>query len=98
MLNINWTREENSNYKFPDIKIYNILKNGIIDGYEAQPDEGYVMYDKTDENRKQDNPDSEPYSVIYYYTLAGFPIDYDFDSFPWVAVLRSEIDENYISG
>ena len=34
--------------------------------------------------------------VIHYFTLAGFPLNYNFDNFSWVAVLRSEVDENYI--
>ena len=34
--------------------------------------------------------------VTCYFTLAGFPLNYNFDNFSWVAVLRSEVDENYI--
>ena len=34
--------------------------------------------------------------VIHYFTLAGCPLNYNFDNFSWVADLRSEVDENYI--
>lgn len=93
-----WTREINTNFNFPNIDIINIYKDGVLNGYEAKPQEGYVMYDTNDET-VEINPETgilEP--VTYYYTLAGFPLAYNFDNFSWVAVPRSEVDENYIFG
>ena len=60
--------------------------------------EGYVFYDTTAENYEQPTPDSEPIPVTYYYTLAYLALNYNFDNFPYVAVLRSSVDENYIFG
>lgn len=93
-----WTRELNTNFNFPNIGIYNVLNDGVHMRYEAIPNEGYVMYD-TNRNDTELNPDTmEEIPVIYYYTLAGFPLNFNFDNFTWVAVLRSEVDENYIFG
>ena len=57
----------------------------------------YVMYDTNDE----EIPIYDDFGNIVgyqksYFTLAGFPLTYNFDNFSWVAVLRSEVDENYI--
>lgn len=105
-----WTREINTNFNFPNIDILNILKDGVLNGYEAIPHEGYVMYDTNDNNVEQaiDPETGEPMfddegnpievPVTYYFTLAGFPKTYNFANFSWVAVLRSTVDENYIFG
>lgn len=93
-----YTRELNTNFNYPNINIFNILKDGELNGYEARPYDGYVMYDST-ANDTEINPDTmEEIPVTYYYTLAGFPKTYNFNNFSWVAVPRSEVDENYIFG
>ena len=105
-----YTRELNTNYNFPNIDIFNVLKDGMQTRYEAVPYEGYVMYDTNDNNvelkldpetgemvfDEEGNPIEVP--VTYYFTLAGFPLTYNFNNFSWVAVLRSTVDENYIFG
>lgn len=93
-----YTEELNTNYNFPNISIYNRYKDGVLCAYRAYPNEGYVMYDTTEEEWQQDSPDSEPYLVTYYYTMVGLPLRTNFDNFSFVAVLRSEVDENYIFG
>ena len=106
-----YTRELNTNYNFPNIDILNILRDGVLSGYEAVPHEGYVMYD-TNDNYTEPMIDPETgdmvidpetgrpieVPIVYYYTLAGFPLRYNFANFSWVAVLRSTVDEDYIYG
>lgn len=104
-----WTREINTDFNFPNINILNVLKDGVLSNYEAVPQDGYVMYDTTDENYdlqrdengnivfdENGNPIEIP--VTYYYTIVGIPKTFNFNNFTWVAVLRSTVDENYIFG
>ncbi len=80
-------------------------------GYRVRPQEGYVFYDSTanDTEPKIDPETGETVidfltglpvevPVIYYRTVAGLPINYNFNNFPYIAVLRSAVDENYIFG
>ena len=101
MLNTNFQYEPNNNYNFPNITIYNILADGVLDGYEARANEGYVMYDENDIalaplEDENGNPIFDEYGNIIevevkqYYRLAGFPLNYNFANFSWVAELYEE--------
>jgi len=85
-----WTREINTDYKFPNIDILNVLRDGMISRYEAVPHEGYVIYDSAaNDMEPQENPETGEMTevpVTYYYTGAGFPLGYDFNNFSWKAV------------
>ena len=96
---MDYERVLNTNFNFTNINIYNRISNGVHTGYQAIPYDGYVMYDTNDE----EIPIYDDFGNIVgyqksYFTLAGFPLNYNFDNFSWVAVLRSEVDENYIFG
>lgn len=93
-----YTEVIDNSFSFPNITIKKTLKDGVQYGWRAYANEGYMMYDTTSEIWQQDSPDSEPYLVTHYFTLAGFPLNYNFDNFTWVAVLRSEVNEDYIFG
>lgn len=106
-----YTEKINTNYNFPNIDIFNWLKDGVVIGYRARPQTGYVMYDTTEQHSElQTDPETGDFvldemgnpiemPVIYYYTMAGFPLAFDFNNnFTWVAVLRSTVNENYIYG
>ena len=94
----NYTEELNTNYNFPNISIYNTLKDGMLSSYKVVPNDGYVMYNTTENNTELDPETGEEISVIYYRTIAMLPKTFNFNNFPYVAVLRSEVDENYIFG
>lgn len=86
---------------FPNLIIeerYNDTNPSVILGYRVTPQEGYVFYDATANDIEYDPETGLEKSVIYYKTVAGLPINFNFDIFPYVAVLRSEVDENYIFG
>ena len=78
---------------FPHFIIYRRYADGEHCGYRLAMEEGYAFYDTTEENWQQDSPDSEPYQVTYYYTMAYLPLRFNFDNWTYVAVLRSEVDE-----
>ena len=94
----------NTNFNFENINIFNVVNDetGVLSSYRARPVEGYVMYNtlSTDTEMKY-NPETgmmEEVPVRYYCVLAGIPKTFNFDNFPYIAVLRSEVDENYIFG
>lgn len=105
-----WTEVLNTNFSFPNINIYNKLRDGEHRSYSVYPAEGYVIYDTTAEDYEiqvdeNGNPMTDPETglpievpVTWYSTFVGLPLNYNFDNFPYVAVLRSEVDENYIFG
>jgi hypothetical protein len=93
-----YTEELNTNFNYPHIDIFNRLRDGELTGYQARTHEGYVMYDTTANNTEQDPDTFEEIPVTYYYILRGFPKTYNFDNFPWVAVPRDSVNENYIFG
>lgn len=93
-----YTKELNTTFNYPHINIYNIYRDGVLSGYEAITEDGYVMYDTTDNIFEPDPETGFEVPVTYYYTLAGFPSMYNFDNFSWVAVPRDSVDENYIFG
>lgn len=82
-------------FNFQNITIKKIVKDGEVARFEAKPKAGYVMYDP---NEKEVELDlfGNSHQVTYYRTIAGFPKNYDFANFPYVAKLRSEVDEKYI--
>lgn len=104
-----YTEELNTNFNFPHIDIYNRYRDGVLTGYKVYPQEGYVMYDTTDEYTEtqfdengdivfDENGNPVEIPVRRYFTMAGLSLRTNFDNFTWVAVLRSEVDENYIFG
>lgn len=99
----------NTDFNFENINIFNTYVNDELAFYRARPAEGYVMYNTNrndtepllDEDGNQvwddeGNPVEIP--VTYYYVSAAIPLTFNFDNFPWVAVPRGSVDENYIYG
>ena len=93
-----WAEELNTNYNFPHIDIYNRYADGVLSNFRVAPHEGYVMYDSTANDTEYDPETMEEIPVTYYRTFAILIPNFNFDNFPYVAVLRSEVDENYIFG
>ena len=88
-----------STYDFPNLIVENKYIDGEHRGWRVTPTEGYVFYDLTDEVITELDPETgEEVSVIYYYTLAYLPRNYNFEEFQVVAVPRDSVDENYIFG
>lgn len=92
------TEQIATEFNFPNITIYRVLSDGVLSAYKARPNEGYVMYNPNANDTEIDPETMEERPVIYYRTIAGFPKTYNFANFPYVAVLRSTVDENYIFG
>lgn len=93
-----YTREIATEFNFPNITVYKVLKDGVLSFYEVETNEGYVMYDTT-ANDVEMNPETmETFPVTYYHTILCAPETYNFANFSWIAVPRDTVDENYIFG
>ena len=106
-----YTKELATEFNFPHIDVYKQYCDGEHYGYEVRVQEGYVYYDTTaNDTELQFDPETgEPMfddetglpievSVTYYYTMSYLPKNYNFANFPWVAVPRDSVNENYIHG
>lgn len=83
---------------FPNITIFRRMVDGVHKGYQMNANDGYVVYDTTANNTELDPDTMEERPVTYYYTGAFLPTNYNFANFPYVAVPRDSVDENYIFG
>lgn len=93
----NYTHELSTEYVFPNISVYKKLKDGVQYGWRVNANEGYVIYDPNAPQIELDENENE-ITVFYYYTIKQLPLSFDFSTFPWVAVPRDSVDENYIFG
>jgi len=85
---------EHNNY--PNMTVYDRFVDGVQNGWRLNANEGYVFYDTTENNTEPDPITGEERPVTYYYTVAYIPRNYPWARFPYVAVPRSEVDENFI--
>lgn len=93
-----WTYEIATEYNFPNITIWKQYRDGVLANYRIEPNENYVMYNINDEYYEIDEETGQEVQVIHYFTSCHAPLTYPLgeDTFPWRAVLRSSVDENYI--
>lgn len=96
--NVEYTEQLAEDIVFPHFFIFRRYRDGEFVQYRVEPHEGYVFYDTTEENWRQDSPDSEPYLVTIYYTIAYLNPRFNFENFNFIAVPRSEVNENDILG
>ena len=92
-----FTYEVSTEHNFPNITIYRKLQDGVLCGWRANTNEGYVMYNPNAVEYEEDE-DGNVVEVYYYYVLKVLPLNFNFANFPWVAVPRDSVDENYIFG
>jgi len=83
---------------YPNLTVYDVFRDGVLTRHRLNANEGYVFYDSTANDVEPDPITGEDVPVTYYYTEADLPLTYPWANFPYVAVLRSEVDENFIFG
>ena len=93
-----YTKKLSTEHNYPGISVYKTLKDGVLTGWEIRANEGYVFYDTTENIPEWNEELQEEVPVTYYYTIAVLPLNFNFANFPWVAVPRDSVDENYIFG
>lgn len=93
-----YTFVEATEYNFPHITVYRKLRDGVQSAWRFNTEDGYVMYDTRANDTELDPETMEERPVTYYYVVASAPLSFNMDNFPWVAVPRESVDENYIFG
>lgn len=92
-----YTQELAADIGKPHIIVDRKLKDGVHYAWRLATEDGYVMYDRTANDTEVDQETMEERPVTYYYTGADCPLNFPMgDNFPYVAIPRSEVDENYI--
>ena len=93
-----WTYELATEYNYPNINTYRRYADGVLNGWKFETQEGYVMYNPNEENYELDLETGLEVRVNYYYTQYNASFRYNPDNFPYIAVPRDSVDENYIFG
>lgn len=93
-----YTYELDTSFSFPNIDIYKHLADGVQVRWRATAQSGYVFYDPSDNTEEYNEQTGEHEVISYYYRNAYLPLNFNFANFPYIAVLESTVDENYIFG
>mgnify|MGYP003484517450 CR=1 FL=1 len=94
-----WTYEVSEEHNiYPNLTVYNRLKDGEPAGWRVNANEGYVFYNSNANDVELDPETMEERPVTYYYTISYLPRIYNWANFDFVAVPRDSVDENYIFG
>ena len=93
-----YTYELSTEHNFPGISIYKKLEDGVHYAWEVRANEGYVFYNVNANDTEWNEDLQEEVPVTYYYIIKSLPLNFNFANFPWVAVPRDSVDENYIFG
>ena len=93
-----WTYEVSTEHNYPNITVYKGLRDGVHANWRVNANEGYVFYNSTAIDTEYNPETGEDIPVTYYYTEAILTLNYNFANFPYVAVPRDSVDENYIFG
>lgn len=92
------TFELATEYNYPHINTYRRYRDGELSGWKFETEEGYVMYNPNEQNTEYNPETDEEVPVIYYYTQYNASFRYNPADFPYIAVPRDSVDENYIFG
>lgn len=85
-------------YTLPNITVEEKRADGVLMSHRLTANDGYVMYDRNANDTMRDPETMEEIPVTYYYRQATIPVRVPFENWGMVAVLESEVDENYIFG
>ena len=85
-----------ANDNYSNINMYCRFENDNFSGWKFEAAEGYVMYNPNEIYYELNIETEEEIPVYYYYTQYNTSVRYDITTFPYIAVPRIVVDENYI--
>ena len=95
----NYTYEIATDIIFPNITVYRIYKDGVINGYRVNANDGYVLLDTSEEyNTIIDEETGEYIDPPQYFRVVICSLRTNFDNFSWVAVEENSVPEDSIFG
>lgn len=83
-----------------NITVQRKFVDGVLSAYRLTTNDGYVMYNVTDNNIEY-APETDDYvPVTYYFRMATYSAVHAPETWinNWIAVPETEVDENYIFG
>ena len=83
-------------HNYPNIIVWRRWDNGEFSGWKFEVEEGYVMYNPNEIYYEINIETDEEIPVFYYYTQYNTSAKYQIENFPYIAVPRIAVDENYI--
>lgn len=83
---------------YPNLTVYDRLRDGVPTGWQVNAKKGFVFYDKNTADTKLDPTTMENVPVTYYYTIRLFPLTYNWENFALVAVPRESVPPEQIFG
>ena len=89
---MDYRKEINTIYIYPNLTIYNCYAENELYGYELTADDGYIMYNTAAKEIIVDPDTQEEVESIYYCKKAAFPLDKDLSNLTWVAVEEEKVD------
>lgn len=81
---------------YPNINLYCRFDGESFSGWKFETTEGYVMYNPEEIYYEIDFETEEEIPVFYYYTQYITSAKYDIESFPYIAISRDLVNEQYI--
>ena len=91
-----YTYEISKEHSFPKITIYRQMVDGVLCGWRANANDGFVFYDTKANNTDIDPVTGTEIAVKFYYSVRYFPATFDWSAFSLAAEKRDGIDEQYI--
>ena len=87
-----YTKQIAVGLSFPNITVYKVYRDGILDRYDAEANAGYVMYDEGARATVMDPVTMLEVPYVHYCSHAYFPKTYDMAKFPYKAVLKALVN------
>lgn len=86
-----------TNFNYPNITILKTFNNGVHDGYDVTPNEGYLMYSHSTDIITMPSPiTGKDIIQTHYCRFAWLPAKYNFDKFDYIAVPETECEVKQI--
>lgn len=80
--------EYNTNFTFPNITILPLKQDNNVVGWEINPDAGYTLTLPNTSKFYDENGNLMPKEYFSTYIVG---LDYDFSTFPYIAIPRSQM-------
>ena len=83
---------------YPNLTVYDRLRDGSPAGWRVNANDGYVFYDENAEDVTIDPETMMEVPITYYYTTRLYPPTYNWANFALVAVPRDSVPPDQIFG
>ena len=72
---------------YPNMTVYDRIKDGVHMGWKVEPNEGYKLYDKNEDSKVINPITMEEETVITYLSTVMLPGRFNWDNFAYEAII-----------